>query len=208
MKRGSGEKAWQEAESDCNVIRKGRLEENAEPPRITPGPCTGIREKFPGIGSSASSLRTRSTHVSDRDGKTCSGAMAQLGTFEGITREKGRSPSLFFALARLFRASVVPTLLRSHRSLGWYHYFTVGWLPKIRDEGGSGHRQRESLSLFLSVSARSMEFLVPADTRQSLRFAVKSIGYENSRNMCEYVYTSHCRYAVSAAFVHDSRSMR
>lgn len=125
--------------------------------------------------------------------------MAQLRTFEGITREKGHSPSLLFALARLSSCASVPVPVPSSpsRSLGRYHYFTVGWLPKIRDEGGR-RAQTERISPLVR-DLQNFSFL-SRYALQSLRFAVKSIGYENSCNM-------RAPRAVSAAFFHGC-SMR
>jgi len=105
-------------------------------------PHIGDPQEISGIGSC---LYERRTHTFDRDGKTCSGAMAQLGTFEGITREKGHSVSLSCATTLCLLPSLLSAPPPSLRSVGRYHCFTVGWLPKIRDEGGSGHRQREFL---------------------------------------------------------------
>lgn len=118
--------------------------ENADVP-CKLGLCRGIRGKFPGIGSSTARLYVRGTHVRSR-WKNLFGSNGAAGNVWGNNEGK----RAFRLSSSCWRGSSyapvsVPVSPSPSRSLGWYHYFTVGWLPKIRDEGGSGHRQRESL---------------------------------------------------------------
>lgn len=177
-------------------------------------------QEISGIGSC---LYERRIHTSDRDGKTCSGAMAQLGNVWGNNEGKKGIPSSSFLSRRSFH-------FLSSRPFARSFSIAHGWLVSLlhgrmatENTRRRGHRaQTERISplvrdlrgIFLSVGS---ELVAGFASRQN-RSAMKT------RTICEYqlyIYIYVCtitrfsrlsfdstRYARAFLFSHKIRDTR
>lgn len=136
----------------------------------------GDPQEISGIGSC---LYERRTHTFDRDGKTCSGAMAQLGTFEGITREKGYSVSLSRATTLFPLSSLSPFCSFSSIALGW----SVSLLHGRMATENTRRRGQRAQTERISPLVRDLQNLSLRATRFASRWNRSAM---KTRTICEY----------------------